>query len=1492
MKKRLLAMVMAFVMAMSLLPMSALAVNVEQIPETSVSTEASSPVQITKQVSGRDGDYTLTMDAYVTGKVTTTAPTPLDIVLVLDVSGSMADDISIVTDYVYKEISRGVVGETSTNLYVFLNFNYGDGTYYYKDGETYSKVVSITREPTKTDPIFGTPLTYKYIYTFENGNSYETDDNASLDQVSNLYTMEAKQTSVSKMQALQDAVNSFIDKTAAKNAQIADTDKMNRISIVKFAGEKTTTVGDQKYEKEGHSYNYSQIVKPLTEVNTKGQAALKSAVNELTAAGATSADYGMELAKTVLSSSSGGRNKVVIFFTDGEPNHVNGFSNSVAATTVNTAKELKDSGTKIYTIGVLKSANPDDTTGNINKYMNAVSSNYPTATATGNRDFNVTLGTRDEKGGYYKAATNADELNEIFGKISNDIMPDVTADATSVLSDTLSSYVKFADDPNVVVKKVPASGMGETPDFNDKDATVISNPNYTISEKTITVTGFDYSANHVYKDKENGWHGSKLVVSFDVVLDDSVAWTVGTNLYPTNDINDNKAGLKYGEGENDKTELTKSPEIEVTAYGVTYHGNGSDGGTPVTDTQGYLPGTTVTVKENTFTKTGHAFTEWNSQADGMGKKYEKSFTMPAEAVNLYAQWKATDLTITFDANGGKWSEAVEGYEMNGGSTKASKNYQPSVTVDKIPSNPVKTGKVFNGWYLKIPGVNEGEYEKYPITVWNSDTPKAQDIATYGGVIYADWVDAPVATLTYTTRQHYIGVDGKEAAVVNVEGQKAPAGTAISSLISSLEKNQTYYAQNYVYVANETTVDGKAYKTDMKLTQSGTVIDLYYYLDEWNDKGDTTSGGDNTPDCQQAVVNFRANPNGTVGKAGEKTTQVFTLEKGENNKYSKPITPETVTPVPSEGFAFDIWTKDADETGVNPFVAQTLNGGDNITYTAHFAADVIGPDGEGDLIPDKYQATVTFKVVNGTWEDDSTNEQKVVVTLCEKGTDGVWIERSEEERTIEVPAGMKPAEGYLGTSGAWNDTQVNNTAKAVVTGDATYTYTFSGKNKYTLTVNYLIEDSTTQLQDSYSMPVSHGESYNVTEQVPAKLIYGEKNDNYVKVSSDALIGSATDNVIINVYYALDNWKDAEETEDETDKDSATGGDGIPDKYQAVVYYKSNNEDYGTVSKAIDVVTMPQKDDGVYAEQTDITGANASTTSLSRVYFNNWTLDKNKEYKNTNLALGSITVKAKEEYTYTANFGRTSGGGGGSSKPPVLNKEDHYAYIVGYPDGTVQPQGNITRAEVATIFFRMLTDDSRNEFWSQTNSYSDVSEGQWFNNAISTLANAGILSGYPDGTFRPNAPITRAEFTKIAASFFERVEYTIDNPFNDVDDDDWFYKFVMAAYEGGLITGYPEGDFRPNANISRAESVTIVNRTLERAPDADHFLKDMIVWPDNAENAWYYEAVQEATNSHEYVVKGTGTNKYEEWTKILEVRDWPALEKEWSNANSATGGEVVK
>ena len=242
-------------------------------------------------------------------------------------------------------------------------------------------------------------------------------------------------------------------------------------------------------------------------------------------------------------------------------------------------------------------------------------------------------------------------------------------------------------------------------------------------------------------------------------------------------------------------------------------------------------------------------------------------------------------------------------------------------------------------------------------------------------------------------------------------------------------------------------------------------------------------------------------------------------------------------------------------------------------------------------------------------------------------------------------------------------------------------------------------------------------------------------------------------------------------------------------------------------------------------------------------------------------------------------------------PELNTEDHYAYIVGYEDGSVQPEGDITRAEVATIFFRLLTDESRNEYWSQTNPYSDVSADDWFNNAVSTLTNAGVLDGYEDGTFKPNGNITRAEFATITARFFEAT-YDGENLFPDIEGH-WAQDYINEAANAGIVNGYEDGTFRPQQYITRAEAVTMVNRTIERHPDADHLLDDMIVWPDNPETAWYYEQIQEATNSHEYTMNTDDEqNPYEIWTKLLPNRDWSELEKEWSDANDGAGsGEVV-
>ncbi|WP_051113187.1 InlB B-repeat-containing protein [Butyricicoccus pullicaecorum] len=243
----------------------------------------------------------------------------------------------------------------------------------------------------------------------------------------------------------------------------------------------------------------------------------------------------------------------------------------------------------------------------------------------------------------------------------------------------------------------------------------------------------------------------------------------------------------------------------------------------------------------------------------------------------------------------------------------------------------------------------------------------------------------------------------------------------------------------------------------------------------------------------------------------------------------------------------------------------------------------------------------------------------------------------------------------------------------------------------------------------------------------------------------------------------------------------------------------------------------------------------------------------------------------------------------AETPWLNTEDHYAYIIGYAeDGTVRPQSNITRAEVATIFFRLLTDEARDQFWSTSNNFSDVTADAWYNNAVSTMVNAGIIQGYEDGTFRPNNNITRAEFAAIASRFMSSGYDVEKDLFSDIASH-WARESINDAAMTQWIHGYPDGTFLPNKAITRAEAVTLVNNVLQRKPDADHMLDSMIKWPDNMDtSAWYYEAIQEATNSHDYdLFEGA---EYETWTALQENRDWAALEKDWLNAHR-TGGEVM-
>lgn len=271
----------------------------------------------------------------------------------------------------------------------------------------------------------------------------------------------------------------------------------------------------------------------------------------------------------------------------------------------------------------------------------------------------------------------------------------------------------------------------------------------------------------------------------------------------------------------------------------------------------------------------------------------------------------------------------------------------------------------------------------------------------------------------------------------------------------------------------------------------------------------------------------------------------------------------------------------------------------------------------------------------------------------------------------------------------------------------------------------------------------------------------------------------------------------------------------------------------------------------------------------------------EYDTNDSAVLAYVTTDGEDGTYefkkpVVTYSEPAGGGSSNDDdddddyvPEDLNGDDHYAYIVGYPDGMVHPNANITRAEVAAIFFRLLKEEVRDANLTSSNSFSDVAEGQWFNTSISTMAKLGIVTGYPDGSFKPNDNITRAEFATIAARFDKDAKDSA-SIFSDIDGH-WAKEYIERAAKKGWITGYPDGTFRPDRLITRAEAASLINRVLIRDPEKpEDLLKDMIKWPDNMDtNAWYYIDIQEATNTHEYERK---TKPTETWIELLKNPDW--------------------
>ena len=359
---------------------------------------------------------------------------------------------------------------------------------------------------------------------------------------------------------------------------------------------------------------------------------------------------------------------------------------------------------------------------------------------------------------------------------------------------------------------------------------------------------------------------------------------------------------------------------------------------------------------------------------------------------------------------------------------------------------------------------------------------------------------------------------------------------------------------------------------------------------------------------------------------------------------------------------------------------------------------------------------------------------------------------------------------------------------------------------------------------------------------------------------------TKDVTIDLYYYL----------------NVEGGNDIPDAWEYRLTFKVVNGEWNDGGNA-DIVTYVQCKDKKTGEAFEAEDVVVPVTRIPAVgdkpnsgyHAGAWDTSPYDNYK--------VQKDTVFTYTYAKDSSGGSSGGSHHRRPTVtipddvptgLNGDDHYAYIVGYPDKTVRPQNGITRAEVATIFFRLLTDETRDANSTKSNSYSDAAAGAWYNHAVSTLSAMGIVKGDSHGKFNPNAPITRAEFAAIAARFDDKANTTTAD-FSDIASH-WAKNEISAASNNGWITGYPDGTFRPDNKITRAEAMTLVNRVLKRLPETEEDLHDdMIKWSDNSDvSQWFYLDVQEATNSHYYQTK---ENQFEKWTKLRETRDWTELEK---------------
>lgn len=1527
MMKRIIALLLALILTVGLLPTVALAAEGEN-PTTdsgSVTKEASKDnLNLVKTVTKEGDNYKVTLESWATGTVTSTTETkPLDIVLLLDVSGSMDETYSTdkIDKYVpydyswYGGLIFGGYNTTNSDLYDYQSTQYGvwhklsDGTYV---------TVKVDVEKHK----------WKYIYTYSytsNGKTttIEKSEGANDPPKTQFYYKESANTT--KLDALKTAVSAFIDNVATNSPN-------SNISIVKFAGDKyRDTEGNDTYKQSGYEYNYTQIVKKLTKVDTNGVTALKRAISALKAGGATASDYGLNKAQEALNGAK--QERVVILFTDGEPNHSREFDKKVATDAVNKARELKTATTKttIYTVGVFKNLYED-----VNLYMSSVSSNYPNASAQYNnkgKTWKVSDGGSDF-GKYYMNATSPVDLLKAFETISSEVSGGELG-AEAVLTDVIAP--NFALVAPEGTTGVTAYTVDKTADGWSTQKTTLTNGVTIGADGQVSVTGFDYSENCVTttaKPNTTNDYGKKLVVEF-TIHHNNYGGTQPTNAGAS--IKD-KAGKEVIKVDDPTVPVTiDEPRITGASETKIYDGKGIDvianikaaADALVTGTnKGKNQFVTITVAVKVDKDTTYTYTIPAGAESGSWDPTTPTLTTGKD-VNKYEY----DLTITYTDATPKTDTTTP---ANPKTAPAKATY--TITPAQVTLTSETASKDYDGTPLTKPKVTVGGAGA---TVFQSEVT---DIKANGSV--TDPGPAVDNTITYTpdanfkeTNYNISKTEGK-LSINNIAGPtNLPTVTVYCTngvvkhqdSIGNTLKNNTYTSvvsknAEGKYICTITLTDKRGYIGDYNASTGAThtsdttktdftVIVLYY---------DTVKKEWPTP-----IVNFAL-----YVKCDTPTVNVtYTWDGLDENDfdtvYPVPAKPDDATPNKGSDYTVDPRYDNSSiaigKDGVRYKFSgwstneATIENGQiksiqtNVTLTGHWTKlgsgtfdlndKILKVFDEADGSRDIPRSSYTFEV-KVTRLDKETNE-----LTDEKYTGTVTLDGATAAATPSFVF-HNPITFHIGGEYRFLVEETPNTVTTLssderIDYDNAEYYLYVTVSDDLKTINYrfdpvvAITSAEEESAAAENQPITFYNYYYAAKE-PGKYTIDFSNfirKELTKTGDRSFNGA-------EFTATVDGWR-VHEIEIAMVRASAGFGFeplnsvSLKAAFPADITFEADGKAYRGFTGDTLTVTA-----GRYLFLIDeINDGQTNITYDESKYWLNLGFVENAEGEvslagqrvrkfvygdtyETVLELDESEWKDVPVATiYPVCFYNTIDTGRDDYIPIIiptiinkdtgmLNKTDHFAYVIGYPDGTVHPNGQITRAEVATIFFRLLKDEVRDGAFTTSNTYSDVAYGKWYNNPISTMSALGIITGYPDGTFKPNKPITRAEFAAIAARFDE-TQSGKSATFSDVIGH-WAAKEIGIAYANEWIKGYPDGTFKPDQNITRAEAMTMINRVLERKPESPaDLLTNMNKWTDNMDTSkWYYLDVQEATNSHAYTRK---TFNYELWRQMLPDPDWSRYER---------------